>query len=398
MSKVWRTLTLSLLCALAPVCLAACEQRTRPASGVEVSSKSTTPTNTSAPAEKPLEVRSLPESAWRGVCFAHNWQKMGLSGYGTDASAEALDHLKSLGANWVSITPFGWMSSEKEAVIRGEYDRVMPGAGETKGRVERVIAQARARDIKVMLKPHIWIRGGAWRGSIDPRVDGKPAWDAWWESYRVFILYYAKVAAEQEVDSLVVGVELVSAVKANPEQFIRTIEAVREVYDGHLTYSANWDEEVSPSVWSALDAIGVQLYPPLSKEKNPSDEALDEALDKHLRWWTAQAERVDKPILLTEVGYKSTPTSVIEPFGWPENLPEKERVPDQQIQARAYAALFRAIPRHPRVQGVFIWKYFTDKDTDEEGPYGFSPRGKKAEEILSAAFQADEKGSVQEVE
>jgi len=387
MSTVWRIPTLILTMSLLGLSLSVglgCEQRTRPASGVEMSSQTgaaSSPIKTTSP-----EVEPLPESIWRGACFAHNWQKMGMSGYGTDASAEALDHLKSVGADWISITPFGWMSSAQDAAIRGEYDRVMPGAGETKGRVERVIAQAKARDIKVMLKPHIWIRGGAWRGSIAPEADGKEAWGAWWESYRRFILYYAEVAAEQKVDSLVVGVELVSAVKQNPEQFIRTIEAVREVYDGHLTYSANWDEEVSPKVWAELDAIGVQLYPPLSKEKDPEDAEIDRALDKHLTWWSEQAERVDKPILLTEVGYKSTPTTLIEPFGWPENLPEKERVPDQEIQARAYAALFRAIPRHPRVKGVFIWKYFTDKDTDEEGPYGFSPRGKKAEEVLKTAF------------
>ena len=372
-------------------CVLACEQKTRPTQSIDASSSkdtaaatSTAPEAKRAPAVDTIE--ALPEDIWRGVCFAHNWQKMGRAGYGSDASAEALDHLKSLGVNWVSITPFAWMDSQQDPTISGEYERVMPGGGETKGRVEGVIAQAKARDIKIMLKPHIWIRGGAWRGGIDPRADGKKAWKQWWESYRTFILYYAEMAQAQGVDSLVVGVELVTAVKETPDEFIRTIAMIREVYKGHLTYSANWDEEVSPSVWSKLDAVGVQLYPPLSKKRDPSDDELDRSLDKHLKWWTEQADAVDKPILLTEVGYKSTPTAVIEPFGWPENMPKEERVPDQELQARAYAALFRAIPRHPRVKGVFMWKYFTDKSTDEEGLYGFSPRGKKAEAVLDKAF------------
>ena len=221
---------------------------------------------------------------------------------GARSTAITLDHLAKLGSTSVSLTPFGWMESASSATIGGEHVEAaaMPRGGETRDRVREAAAQARARGMEVMLKPHIWIRGGAWRGGIDP--GGEEAWSAWWASYRAFLVYYAELAEEIGADSLVVGVELVSAVSRSPQEMVRTIWAVREVYSGELTYSANWDEQVDEAVWRELDAIGAQLYPPLSEEPLPSVELLRRALRVHLERWSELAERLDRPLWLTEVG------------------------------------------------------------------------------------------------
>ena len=337
----------------------------------------------------PARLEPLPDEVWRGVCLAHNWQQEGARGYGTDASAETLDHLQRLGVQWVSLTPFGWMSSLESTEISGEYERKMPAAGETSGRLSRVVAQARARNIRVMLKPHLWIRRGAWRGAIAPRADdGEDAWATWWDEYRAFILYYARFAARHDLDALVVGVELVSALRERPEEFVRTIEAVREVYDGPLTYSANWDEDVPLDVWRQLDGVGVQLYPPLTEslKARPTVGELRAALAPHMRRWSEVGEAAQKPVWLTEVGYKSAVSAVLKPYGWPERMPEDQRHPDEELQKRAYRALLAEVGEWERIQGVFIWKYFTDADTEEEGPSGFSPRGKPAEAVLRRAY------------
>ncbi|MEM1347723.1 MAG: hypothetical protein AAGI01_04140, partial [Myxococcota bacterium] len=334
------------------------------------------------------KLSELPEDMWRGVCFAHNWQWMGRKGYGTDSSAETLDHLKALGTNWVSLTPFAFMRSLESVEIQGEHKKsVFPPGSETAERIKKVAAQAHARGLKIMLKPHIWVSRGQWRGKISPKEHGAPAWGAWWEEYDAFILWQAKLAQDIDAESFVVGVELASALKANPDRFLETVKKVRAVYSGKLTYSANWDEYQSAKIWNALDMIGVQLYPPLSAKTDPEIAELRRALRTHLDKWSAIARKAGRSIVLTEVGYKSAPTAVKEPFGWPERLPKELRTSDQKIQAVAYAALFEEIRAHDEiVRGLFIWKYFTDKNTDEEGPFGFSPRGKMAERVLRDAF------------
>jgi len=264
---------------------------------------------------------------------------------------------------------------------------VFPPGAETAERIRKVAAQAPERGLKVMLKPHVWVSRGEWRGKILPKQDGKVAWEAWWDEYDTFILWQARLAQDIEAESFVVGVELSSALGANPDRFLETVEKVRAVYSGKITYSANWDEYQSAKIWSQLDMIGVQLYPPLSAKTDPEIAELRTALRTHLDKWSAIAREAERPIVLTEVGYKSAPTAVKEPFGWPERLPKDLRTSDQEIQALAYAALLEELRAHDEViKGLFIWKYFTDKNTDEEGPFGFSPRGKLAEDVLREAF------------
>ncbi len=337
------------------------------------------------PAPRPTQTTALPPTVERGVCLAHTWQDGGRRGYGTDTCEKTLTHLAHLGVQSVSLTPFGWMSSLHTPDIHGEFSDAMPSSGERAGRLRRVTAQAHALGMRVVLKPHLWVRGGKWRGEIAP-VDahGEPAWGQWWEKYRDFITYYARLAQKLGIGELVVGVELVSAVKADPDAFAATIAAVRKVFDGKLTYGANWDEEVPERIWRKLDAVGVQFYPPLTDQPHPTVAQLRKALRARLEHWTAIAHRTGRPLEIVETGYRSAPTAVQKPFGWPEHS-DKHPV-DQALQAQAYRALFDELATHKDVAAVYLWKYFTDPNTGENRPDGFSPRGKPAEAVLRAAF------------
>jgi hypothetical protein len=89
-------------------------------------------------------------------------------------------------------------------------------------------------------------------------------------------------------------------------------------------------------------------------------------------------------VLFTEVGYKSIHGTEVHPHTWPEEL--SAPTVDAAAQARAYRLFLDGIRDRPFVAGVYFWKWFTDPDTDEEGPGGFSPRGKPAEAVLRAAY------------
>ena len=336
---------------------------------------------------------ALPLSLDRGICLAHSWQGAGTKGYGTAASAQTLDWMVGLGTTDVSLTPFGWMGSLGDSEIKGEHRDAaqMPEGGETGARLEAVTAQARARGLRVMLKPHLWVKGGAWRGDIVPGD-----WRRWWAQYEEFLLYYARMAQRLGIERLVVGVELVQALGTKPEAFLKVIASVRRVYAGQITYSANWDESVPVEIWQALDAIGVQFYPPLSAtDPSPSEALLRLAIARHLEPWRELAQRTGKPLWMTEVGYKSAATSVTEPFGWPERLPQALRASDEAIQERAYGALFHELAQAPEVQAVYLWKVFTDRkgQEGEEGAFGFSPRGKRAQETVRRAFGGGQTGN-----
>lgn len=325
-------------------------------------------------------VPELPAKVHRGVCYAHNYQAEGRRGYGSETSRRSLDELQGLGVDWVSITPFGFMSGADATEVRHVGDM---RAGESDERVVAELVAARERGLSVLLKPHIWIRGGTYRGQIDPGSDER--WAAWFDSYEAWLVGYAELAAEHGVPILTVGVELASTSARFEARWRTLLERVRAVYPGELVYAANWDEAEQVRFWDAVDYIGVQFYPSLADESGSSEQSLRARLDEHLDELDLLATRVGRPVLFTEVGYKSTADTALRPHAWLERMDDAPAV-DVQAQARCYRVFLAAISERSWARGVYFWKWFTDPDTDEEGPAGFSPRGKPAEAVLRAAY------------
>lgn len=354
---------------------------TDPFGAAEAGEADKAPTRASAAALAPL-----PATTHRGICLAHGYQNGGVDGYGSETSRGTLGELEDLGATWVSLTPFGWMPSLTSTRVQ----RHTGANGETDDRMVAEIRAARALRLRVMLKPHVWIRGGAFRGHIRPGgVGDGPAtdagWDAFHESHARFVLHYAAMAAAHDVQALVIGVEFDSAVAAHPEAWRALIARVREVYSGELVYAANWDKVADVPFWSELDYVGVQFYPSLADAEGASLARLRRAMAGHLDGLVQLAQDVGRPVVLTEVGYRATADAAVRPHLWPERM--AEMAPDPAAQALAYHALLAEVAVRPTIRGLYIWKYFTDPDTDEEGAAGFSPRGRAAENLLRRAFR-----------
>jgi hypothetical protein len=340
----------------------------------------------SALAEQGPPVKPLPAGVHRGACLAHNWQDGGDKGYGTAASLQSKKELKALGVDWISLTPFGWQRDLKARAVqrnRGEME-----AGETDARMAEEIKQAHALGLKVILKPHIWVSHSEWQGHIQP--EGPDGWDAWFASYGDFILHYARMAEEHQLEALVIGLELASSSWHQRDHWVKLIDQIRAVYKGKLIYAANWNEAEGVTFWDKVDWIGVQFFPPLTERLDPSYDELAASIDKQLDIYGQLHKKYNKPVVLTEYGYKSIQAAAISPHTWPEHLPEEAKTYQEDVQALAYRALFNRVGERPYIHGVYVWKWFTDVKTDEEGTIGFSPRNKRAALVMKAAHAVKE--------
>lgn len=325
------------------------------------------------------DVAPFPASIQRGMSVAHNYQDLGTRGYGSNTSDHTLRELARFGVEWVSLTPFGFMRSLDEPAVHfiGNY----PG-GETDERMEGVIEQARRHGLGILLKPHLWIARGEWRGEIG--FDQPADWNRWFDSYERWILHYAKMAQRYDVEAFVVGVEFRSSQSSMADRWRALVAKVREVYRGQLTYSANWDDASELPWWDALDYIGVQFYPPLSMRTDPDLDTVRAAVSSRLDELETLSKRFAKPVLFTEVGYRAADDALQHPHEWPERV--GETAVNTELQALGYQAFVGSVRKRSWVRGVYWWKWFTDPSTDEEGPAGFSPRGRPAERVLRAAF------------
>ncbi len=390
-----------------------------------------------SPRSAASQLKPLSRDVFRGICLAHTYEDNGAAGYGTETSRRTLREIRGLGANWVSLTPFAfmkhrhatqvmlidelskqWSKQNAPRGIRGETDEVM----------RREIRAARELGLKVQIKPHIWMLDGSWRGKLDPGAASamgarersasneastrktpageppagelpaeetpakktpakktpakKTEWSAFWASYRAFLLHYAHMAARHGASMLVIGVELDHTMRFEP-QWRSLISDVRRVYDGSLVYAANWDAVDKVPIWDALDYVGVQFYPPLARKKNASEATMNKTLARSLDSLERLSKRTQKPVIFTEVGFRAVADTALRPHEWPD---PKNRNVDESAQAQTYRVFFRGIQKRRWAAGVFLWKWFTDPNTNEEGPAGFSPRNKRAQKILERAF------------
>ena len=251
----------------------------------------------------------------RGMSFAHAWGRRSASrGYGSEASAESLAILKDVGANWISITPFGFQRTPQDTAIRWGGSRF----SETDERLEAVTAQAHALGLKLMLKPHVWLRPPAWVGMVEPATETD--WVRWFAAYREFILHYAALARDAGVDALCVGNELASTTVREAEWRV-LIGDIRAVYDGVLTYGAHADEVWDVPFWDALDFIGVSAYFALAKKPVPTRGELVAGWQPITARLARLAERWDKPIVFTEIGYRSVDFAAQYPWKADDTTP-----------------------------------------------------------------------------
>jgi hypothetical protein len=290
---------------------------------------------------------------------------------------EFFDEIAAAGASHVSIVVPWYIATVSDTRVFDHPRLTVPMST-----AERCIRDARARGLEVFLFPILRVEDhseGGWRGVLAPRD-----LDAFFASYSEFILDFARLAERLAVPLLSIGSEL-SSMEVHEERWRRLVAEVRAVYRGRLTYSANWDHYEQVRFFDALDYAGVTGYFELvDKSLKPlPDPAIDDLVhgwrEQHLRLVRWQ-RRVDRPLLLTEVGYLSQRGAAARP--WDEGADEPV---DLELQRRCYEAVRRVWDGERRLAGLYFWNWF-----GWGGPASkeYTPRGKPAAAEVAAWYRA----------
>ncbi len=296
---------------------------------------------------------------------------------GRKIDGAALDPLKGIGADWISQTPFGWspsVSAPEVALSGGGLHFFWGMWGETDDGLAETARLARARGIRTLLKPHLWVHTGEWVGDIDMRTEAD--WQRWFAAYEVFILHYAELAEREQMEGLAIGTELPKASRRT-DDWRRLIARIRQAYHGPITYCANWHEADNVAFWGDLDFIGVQAYYPLTPSEHPKPEEIRAAWAPIVARLAALSMRAGRRIVFTEVGYRSLAGCLAEPWKW-----DTAGAVDLGVQRDAYQAMFASVWDQPWFGGTFVWKWHPGLGA--AGPAvgrelrDFTPQGKPA--------------------
>jgi hypothetical protein len=285
--------------------------------------------------------------------------------YRPQHAVAVLDALKKYGVDSIALVPYGFNPDKSSPVVRFRES----GGMEAPEDIEAISALAHQRGFRVMLKPQLWVGGGAsFPGYIE--ITEAEARKQWFDSYSRFIEFHARLAARIHADIFCVGTEL-SKMSGYEAEWRALIGRVRAIYPGPLVYAAVQGPEFENlRFWDALDYIGLNNYYPL-----PDSLDVSEVLGKV----EVVQRRFRKPVIFPEAGFASVENTHREP--WADHT---GRV-SLEVQARAYEAVLRAFYHRPWFQGVYWWKVGTN---GEGGPSDTShtPWRKPAMDVVGRWF------------
>jgi hypothetical protein len=310
----------------------------------------------------------------KGFNFAHEGYSI-YNGYGSSKATESLLKQKNMGSNAMAIVPYSYIADMNTPAPF----RFSDSAGnENDEAVVHAVFTAQEMGMFTLLKPQVFV-GGSWPGGIEMPTDAQ--WDIFFDHYYRWIRHYAFLAEIHGMDALCLGVEFTKATLSRPDAWREMIQKTRGLFSGKLTYAANWGEEFENiEFWDDLDFIGLNSYYPLSKKDNPTDDELSLKFDTVKSKITKVYEHFKKPIIFTEIGFRSVDTP------WRSPHAEADESINEQAQKRCYEVIFKGIEKEPWCQGILWWKFPSYLEYRGAENNAFTPNNKLAEETVREWF------------
>ena len=289
-----------------------------------------------------------------------------------------LDEIAATGADHVELV-VAWYQDDVAAITVGEHPRfTVPEPA-----LKRAIRDARAAGLGVLLFPIVRLtvqhRSDEWRGTLAPRDRA-----AWFASYGAKLTQLAQLAAEEKVTALSIGSELSSLDgAADHAAWVALVAEVRRRFSGRLTYSGNWDHFREVAIYDLVDRIGLCGYFPLA-ERGAAARTVDD-LARTWRDLRAELERFaqkkQRPLLFTEIGYLSQQGSAAWP--WDEGATQRLDLDEQRRCYAAFCQVWRDAPADI-LAGVYFWNWYGWGGANSRG---YTPRGKPATDEIRRFFK-----------
>ena len=309
-----------------------------------------------------------------GVNFVSPAKKVG---------ADCFNSLNRISSQWVALNPFAF-GRPKEPKLSWDLD--WQWWGERSEGIKTMIKYAKAQNLKVMIKPHIWVRGEGWAG--DFVCDTEEDWATWETYYERYVMMYAQIAADYKIEAFCLGTEVRKSVKDRPHFWEQLIDKIRAVYGGKLTYAANWDNYMNVRFWNKLDYIGVDNYYPVSDQILPEVDDMIAAWEPFFEEMKGFSKKVDRPVLFTEYGYRSIDQTAWKQWLLPEHWENAEGEVNLTAQVNAYSALYKTFWQEDWVAGGFLWKWYArDNESGGKKDRDFTPQHKPVEALIKAWYQ-----------
>jgi hypothetical protein len=287
--------------------------------------------------------------------------------------------IKNLNANWICQMPFAYCPRSNSNSPELIYNATFQWWGETDRGIVETTKIARNNKIKVLLKPQLWLHGN-YTGHFT--LSEEKDWKIWEKCYSDYIYHFAHLADSLNIEMFCIGTELKQTIVNRPDYWNHLIDSIKTFYEGELTYAANWDDFQEVHFWNKLDYIGIDGYFPLSNSTTPTVEELCQSWKSKIAIISEYQAKKNKPVLFTEIGYKSVSKCAEEPWN-----PTSKDI-NLQAQQNATEAFLKSFADIDWFKGCFIWKWYPDdSNSGGQNDGDYTPQNKPSIEVFRKNFK-----------
>lgn len=323
----------------------------------------------------PKKKREKPNLGYlKGFNFAHEGYSI-YNGYLSRKATEAIEKQRDMGGNAIAIVPYSYIRGESAPTYLSIGSRA--GSENDQGVVHSAY-EAKQRGMQSLLKPQVFF-GNSWPGALE--YNNEKDWNAFFDYYYRWIRHYAFLAEIHQIDALCMGVEFAKATLSHGDQWKHMFQKARGLYQGNMTYAANWGEEFeNVDFWNELDFIGLNSYYPLSKNDTPTDAELKANFDIVKTKIKNVYQKYKKPIVFTEIGFRSIEAP------WKNPHADGDTPFNEEHQRRCYEVIFEGIQNEPWCAGILWWKFPSYLEYRGAENTAFTPNNKATEATVKKWF------------
>jgi hypothetical protein len=155
-------------------------------------------------------------------------------------------------------------------------------------------------------------------------------------------------------------------------------------------YSADWTNYQNIEWWDSLDYVGIDTYFPLSILKyDPTFDELKNAWSNYADEIEAWLPTVNKPIIFTEIGYRSGDGTNMAPSNYWSDMPV-----DLQEQRDCYEAAFQTLWNRSWFYGFYWWTWTYDPEQGGPNDSSHTPQNKPAQDVITQWYSRDRQFAV----
>lgn len=291
---------------------------------------------------------------------------------------ETFHSVVNINANSISIIPFGFISNGGSTI---SFNSTNQWWGEKDEGVIALTQYAKSQNLKVMVKPQIWIWGGSYTGDYEPVSEIE--WQNLESSYYEYIIHYADIADSINCELFCIGTEWKKFHQMRPTFWSNLIDSTKMHFKGELTYAGNWDSYNTFTHWDKLDYIGIDAYFPVSNSITPTIEECKTGWQTNFESIKNYSIQFNKPVIFTEYGYRSIDKCGEQPWST-SNIGNVNLA----AQNNAYQALFDIFWDQSWFEGGFLWKWKAIHSTSGgSSNKEFTPQNKLVEQTIKDTYK-----------